>query len=224
MSRKPIALLSLSIVAALALHLRAEHAGVAWQVYLFKPLTTMLVIALAGWAGRPAMSLGDPRTRRQVRWVLAGLVCSLAGDVFLMLPGDRFIPGLVSFLFAHLCYIVAFTTRTRPKFGPSLLFYLVYYVLLVGALAPHVGPLFLPVAVYGLALVGTAWCALEQWRAQPSRATARAAAGGMCFIASDSLLAIGRFIGPVAGGSAGVMLTYVAAQWLIARSLDTGSG
>ena len=40
---------------------------------------------------------------------LAGLLFSLVGDVSLMLPNERFIQGLVSFLVAHLCYIVAFT-------------------------------------------------------------------------------------------------------------------
>ncbi len=33
---------------------------------------------------------------------------SLGGDVFLMLPGDYFIPGLASFLVAHLFYIALF--------------------------------------------------------------------------------------------------------------------
>lgn len=232
MSRKPIVFFSLAIAVSLALHLRAEAAGAVWLVYLFKPLTTVLVIGLAAWGGRAAMASAAtwsrgwslhrpaPAPQRQVTWVLAGLACSLGGDIFLMLPGDRFIAGLVSFLLAHLCYIVAFTARTRPRPGRSLLPYLLYYVLLVGVLAPHVGPLVVPVSVYGLALVGMAWCALEQWRARPSRATARAAAGGVCFIASDSLLAVGRFVGPVVGGGAGVMITYVAAQWLIARSVE----
>jgi alkylglycerol monooxygenase len=39
---------------------------------------------------------------------MAALVASLAGDVFLMLPGAYFIPGLASFLVAHLFYISLF--------------------------------------------------------------------------------------------------------------------
>ena len=51
------------------------------------------------------------------RWALiAALVLSLIGDVFLMLPGrqpdssgpDTFVAGLVAFLLAHVAYIVAF--------------------------------------------------------------------------------------------------------------------
>lgn len=41
-------------------------------------------------------------------WILLGLCLSLAGDVLLMLPSDRFIQGLAAFLVAHLCYNVGF--------------------------------------------------------------------------------------------------------------------
>ena len=33
----------------------------------------------------------------------------LAGDVFLMLPGDRFVPGLASFLVGQLLFAVGFS-------------------------------------------------------------------------------------------------------------------
>ena len=33
----------------------------------------------------------------------------MAGDIFLMLPNDRFVAGLASFLVGHLAYVVAFT-------------------------------------------------------------------------------------------------------------------
>ena len=39
---------------------------------------------------------------------MAALVLCLAGDVFLMLPADRFVPGLASFLLAHLAFTVGF--------------------------------------------------------------------------------------------------------------------
>ena len=37
---------------------------------------------------------------------MVALVLSLAGDVFLMLPSDRFVEGLSSFLLAHVAYVV----------------------------------------------------------------------------------------------------------------------
>lgn len=40
--------------------------------------------------------------------LIGALLFSLAGDVFLMLPGNYFIPGLASFLVAHVFYIALF--------------------------------------------------------------------------------------------------------------------
>jgi len=50
----------------------------------------------------------DPADQLVRAWFVTALVCSLAGDVFL-LYGDRyFVPGLVSFLLAHLAYTFGF--------------------------------------------------------------------------------------------------------------------
>ena len=46
--------------------------------------------------------------------LLAALLFSLGGDVFLMLPGNYFIPGLASFLVAHLFYIALFRQGRAP--------------------------------------------------------------------------------------------------------------
>ena len=90
-----------AVVVCAAVELRAEYYGPVWQVYLFKPITTTLLVAIAAWSpGAPG------RLYRPL--VVTGLLCSLAGDVFLMLPGDRFVAGLASFLAAHVCYISAF--------------------------------------------------------------------------------------------------------------------
>src|SRR6185503_13370199 len=69
--------------------------------YLFKPLTVVLIMLIAFQSKHTT----SPFYRQAI---IAGLIFSLAGDIFLMLP-DRFIPGLVSFLFAHVFYIAAFT-------------------------------------------------------------------------------------------------------------------
>lgn len=67
--------------------------------YVLKPLTMVVLIAAAVVAS-PVVS-GPARG-----WMVAGLICSLAGDVFLMLE-DRFVEGLASFLVGHVAYVVA---------------------------------------------------------------------------------------------------------------------
>ena len=66
--------------------------------YVCKPLT---MVFLLGLAGAIDVDVSSVRT-----WFLIALALSLLGDVFLMLPRDAFIPGLVSFLLAHLAFIV----------------------------------------------------------------------------------------------------------------------
>ena len=92
----PFAIL-LSALLAIAAHLLHRP----WLIYLFKPLTTLLIFAFA-------LLPGTFPTDNYTRAIALGLIFSLAGDIFLMLPGDYFLHGLVSFLIAHLWYWTAF--------------------------------------------------------------------------------------------------------------------
>lgn len=183
-------------------------------VYVFKPLTTLLVIAWAWPRGR-----GEPAQRR---WVLAGLWLSLAGDVALMWPQQGFLPGLVSFLLAHLAYIVAFTRPVRFAARPWVFaVYGVIAALILSQLWPGVpAGLRAPVIAYVLALACMAAQAAVWWRSAPQSPAARwAALGGLLFLASDSLLATNKFAGPLALAPLWVLSTYWVAQVCIANSL-----
>jgi uncharacterized membrane protein YhhN len=197
---------------SLALHLRAVYWGPEWQVYLFKPTTTLLVLAIA-LRGRGA-------TSRYRNAVVTGLVFSLVGDVMLMLPGDRFVPGLLAFLAAHLCYLVAFTDRIGvrliawPTAG--------YLVLAAGVLAviwDRLGALRAPVLVYIAVIMAMAAQAAGRALRLGSRESVAAALGAGFFVASDASLAIERFTGAFPLSAVVIMTTYIAAQLLIARSV-----
>lgn len=204
---------TLAIVATLALHLRAQYFGPPWQVWVFKPLTTALLILLA------AILPGQVAARYR-RAILAGLFCSLWGDVFLMLPSDRFVAGLASFLVAHLCYIRAFTIPAGFRRSVRIAVpFALYYVLLLALLWPRLGDLRVAVAVYGAVLATMGWQAAERWAATGTAPAAGAAAGAVLFLASDSVLAVDRFVAPFQASRLVVMTTYIAAQWLIARSV-----
>jgi uncharacterized membrane protein YhhN len=182
--------------------------------FVFKPLTTVLIIAMAWPRGRATPALR--------RWVLAGLVLSLAGDVALMWPREGFLPGLVSFLLAHLAYLVAFTRVQR--FGARWLPFAVYAVV-AGAVLALLWPgvpagLRVPVVLYVLALASMAAQAAVLWRTAPADAAARRlAVGGALFLLSDALLASNRFAGPLPLASLWVLATYWSAQACIASWL-----
>ena len=164
-------------------------------------------IALIPTLALVAVGVGRAQPRRVQVFLALGLAFSWAGDIILNLPGEEsFVIGLVAFLCAHLAYIALFSRAlaVRPTRLSSL--YAVWFASLVVILLPHLDSLLIPVVVYG-AILGT-------MAAYASGAGWIAAVGGALFVASDSLLAINRFI-PDPGlwrPSFLIMTTYLAAQ------------
>lgn len=188
--------------------------GQIWLVYVFKPLTTLLIIAHAWPRGR-----GEA----QRRWVLLGLACSLAGDVALMWPKEGFIFGLLAFLLAHLSYLWAFTRVER--FVRPWPWSFVFYALLAGGILMQLWPgvpaeLRPPVIAYVLCLAAMGAQAAVLGR---RRGAWGLALGGLLFVLSDALLATNKFAGPLPLASLLVLVTYWSAQWCIASWL-AGAG
>jgi len=94
-------LLSLLILISAFAEINAERKHNARKVYLFKPLTMLLILVLAWIQGVPSSGMYS-------LLIFIGLILSLGGDVALMWPKDRFLVGLVFFLMAHVSYIGAF--------------------------------------------------------------------------------------------------------------------
>jgi uncharacterized membrane protein YhhN len=206
-------LLSLLALTSTGLLLRAEARGLRRHVYVFKPLTTTLILVLA-------LTMPSPVSSAYQIAVVLGLIFSLAGDVFLMLPSDRFVAGLASFLVAHLCYIAAFFPAAGAMFSLWVLLpFLVYGALLLRMLWPHLGRLAGPVLLYAATLLVMGWQAAEQHLALHTAGTLAALLGAVFFVVSDSLLAFKRFVRPFQAAQYAVLTTYFAAQWLIALSV-----
>ena len=210
-----IILTLLTVVSALIQN-RAKYRGPRHHVYIFKPLTTILILLNAlqlGWA--------DPSLYKYA--ILAGLVSSLAGDVFLMLPSDRFRAGLISFLIAHIFYIVAFTSETGFSFSwLSLLPFAIYGVVMFAILAPHTGKMKLPMLAYVVVILIMAWQACARWGQTRGTGPLLAFLGAVLFVISDSVLALDRFRGKFKAARLLILVTYYSAQWLIAVSLGQG--
>ena len=186
------------------------------RVYVFKPLTMVFVLALAA---QPSASTTD-----FYRWtILAGLLFSLAGDVLLMLPSDRFAAGLASFLIAHLLYIAAFAADAGLASRPGLLLPFAAGGLLVLALLwPGLGRLKPAVLVYVSAIAVMAWQATARWVEVGEIGALLACLGAVLFVVSDAALAIDRFRRPLRLAPLLVLGTYFSAQWLIALSIGVG--
>jgi uncharacterized membrane protein YhhN len=199
------------LTARLALGMPAP-ADLLW--YTVKPLFLVAMIAIAARASRPIST-------RYRLLIVVGLAFSLAGDILLMLPQDRFVLGLAAFLVAHCCYIVAFARTGGGGRAPvAALLVAAYAIAMLAFLWSSLGDLRTPVSAY-VAVIGTmAWQAIARWRHVRSTDAARAAAGAVIFMASDTALAIERFRGEFPGSFVTVIGTYWVAQYLIARSVQ----
>jgi uncharacterized membrane protein YhhN len=141
-----------------------------------------------------------------------------------MLPGDRFVAGLASFLVAHLAYLYAFAGGRPAASAPGLLVVVAVVAGVVLALLwPGLGRLRVPVLFYVGVIALMAWSALARGWELRTAAALLGAAGAALFMASDALLALDRFRAPIRGAQALIMTTYVAAQWLIAMSVSAAA-
>ena len=204
------------LIASAALTILSSVFGVLPLHFVCKPLTMLIAIGLV------YLRASQVRALERFDWLLiAALVASMAGDVFLMLPGGYFIPGLASFLVAHLFYIALFRQEiTWFPNRPALLFTLAtgaaMYAWVWGGLADPV----LKVAVAAYVGVISLMVAQAMGRATVLRdAASKAVALGACvFMLSDSLIAINRFVQPLPMVSLWVLTSYYVAQFLMVRN------
>jgi len=150
----PIPPLTLSCIAVAALVLSDYYQQRAGR-YLFKPLAAIAFVWLAITLNATQTNYGS--------WLLAGLLCALAGDVLLMFEDDRsFLAGLVAFLCGHLLYAVAFLQLPGNLSG-MLISALPALLLLVGTtrwLLPRVdSKMKIPVMLYIAVITAMLVCA-----------------------------------------------------------------
>ena len=208
------------LILTVALLIRAKLKGDARRVYLWKPLSTLLVIAVC------ALSLARPDTNALYTVaLLVGLLFSLGGDVALMFSSEKaFLLGVASFLLAHVVYGLTFAFGLMGGLVSQQLLPAVI-LLIVGAgfyayLYPHLGKMKAPVGLYALVislmvltgvgpLASAAFSSAQAWLV---------AVGAILFYVSDMILAVDRFARPFKLSSLFNLSTYYLGQLLIALS------
>ena len=206
-------IISTLIIAVCALlHLHGAYKNQQWLFYIFKPATTLAIAALCWYLA--------PERNDYVWLILLGLLLSTLGDIFLMLPKDRFIPGLLSFLVAHIAYIIAFSvhlelTYTWAFILPLTIIALMYLTILWPSLAAMKAPVF----VYMSIIVIMAWISGERYFNLESTASLYAFIGAIVFLFSDATLAFDRFKKQFHSAYGVIIVSYYFAQYFIALSV-----
>ncbi len=177
-----------SVIAVLALVL-CDYRNLRFGLYIFKPLAAAAFVWLALALGATDTTYG--------KWLLAGLLLCLVGDLFLMPDNERgFLAGLGAFLCGHLLFAVAFLQL--PTHSPGMAISAVPVVILLiavrGWLLPHVNrDMRIPVILYMLVISAMLLCA-GLTAGQPAAPWIIAGAWG--FACSDLAVARGQFIKP----------------------------
>ena len=182
--------------------------------YVAKPATLASLIAVA-------FSL-EPFDGTIRTWMVVGLVCSLAGDVFLMLPEKWFVAGLVAFLTGHIAYVVGLSLAPTSVLG------LAVGLVIVATAAAVLGRRIVSAVRSGahpeLAVPVMAYIAVISAMVVAASGTVAVAAivGALLFYASDATLAWNRFVQPLRHGGLVVMVTYHLGQAGLVAWLVTG--
>jgi uncharacterized membrane protein YhhN len=189
----------------------AATGWVEWH-QVFKPLAMLLAVAAV--AARMRLLAAPARFSGLL---IAALVLSLAGDCLLMFPG-LFIPGLVAFLTAHLCYIALFRQGlpwlpSRRALFATIVCGAAMYAFLFNALSPV---LRIAVGAYVVVIALMAAQAIGRALILRDRQSAFVAGGAALFMLSDSLLATNKFAFAVPMAPLWILATYYLAQIMIA--------
>jgi len=207
--------------------LSAELAAILFElneIRLFSKgsLMPLLILYAIISADRSAMSF---------KLLLGGLIFSWVGDLLLLFDqaeANLFVFGLASFLIAHLLYIACYRKARYDKAESGLLptqemRYLFILVLagsaIVWILFPHLGNLMIPVIVHAAVLTLMAIAALYRFGKTPKSSFTFVFIGALLFMASDSILAINKFVEPISEAGFWVMLTYGVAQLFIVSGI-----
>lgn len=215
----------------------AGWAGIAYGVYL-----TVIAVWIAPggqltghWILQPpfkaSMALllmvaafAHPAARER-RWLIPALLFSAGGDWLLAIPWwtMSFVLGLGSFLLAHICFLGALVPHiapTRPRIAAAAVMVLASTSMLIW-FWPHLNNgkenLTVPVTVYITVLSAMVCTALLA-----KLPTRRTAVGAVCFAASDSMIAIGRFILGNQALEVPIWWSYAAAEILITAGFYFG--
>jgi uncharacterized membrane protein YhhN len=163
--------------------------------------------------------------------VLLAIFFSFGGDTFLMFDQSNsmfFILGLVSFLISHVFYILAYRQYRDELLTEGLQgiqrIRLAFPIILAGTglvivLYPVLGALKYPVMAYALVLVLMVLNALFRFGRTNNRSFWLVFAGAILFMLSDSILAINKFLEPIAHAGFFIMSTYILAQFLLIEGL-----
>ena len=153
---------------------------------------------------------------------VSGLFFSFLGDVLLLGKGQLyFILGLLFFLTAHVFYIIMVVNLLRKTRLSQVIVasipYLLIFITFLTILYSGLGEMKIPVIVYAITISIFGTSSLLLFLQNKTKTSLVLVFGVLIFIISDSVLALNMFYIKQSFYPLLIMITYVAAQYLICR-------
>ena len=205
-----VIVLAVIMAAAVAVLVAAERKSRRALILVTKPVASLAFLLM----GVSRFVPGHPYSA----WVLLALLLGLAGDLLLMLRRG-FLPGLTSFLLAHVAYVVAFSVLLLPRSWPAawVLPSLVVSTVAAAWLAPHLGRLRVAVLAYIAVVTVMVWGAIAVTAA--GQGPWIVAAGAVLFYLSDLAVARDRLVTKTFGSRTWGLPAYYLGQFLLALTV-----
>lgn len=155
--------------------------------------------------------------------IITALIFSFLGDWALIFDLEKsiFALGMLFFAVTQLCYIafsiIKVSTAEFPLAAGAIaaLIYICGLIYQFMRMKKQLKGMASVVTVYALLLSIMSWLFVVSAFAAPSVGTILAAVGGILFLISDSMVAYSYFMGVIVKGRFFIMLSYIAAQFLI---------
>lgn len=188
---------------------------------IFKPL---IVISLLVY-----LFIESGHKGKAVNYAISGLLLSLLGDVLLIFQEEHtlfFIGGLVSFLLAHVSYVLYYlrsseTTAVKKIKNKTVYisFMIIYGIVMYAVLYNNLGELAAPVFVYTSILISMNIFAINRYGKVNDTSFKLILIGAIIFAISDSLLAFNKFFIPIPLAGVWILSTYATAQYFIVQGI-----
>lgn len=193
------------------LYVDASYRGPAWQRWVFKPVTLLLLLLLA-WQAPMFEALGY--------LIVAGLLASLVGDALTLLSRERLMYAIGAFFLSHLLYTIYFASHmTLSFFWPLPMVLIAIGAALIATIWTRLDELRWPICTFiGMTLV-MVWLAGELWFFRPTDVSFSAFAGAALLLISNVVWLGSHYRKRFTADSAIASACYFAGHFLIVRSL-----
>ena len=158
------------------------------------------------------------------RLMLLALSFSLIGDVLIIfddISKNYFLAGLISFLLAHIMYIIVFLEKRNNSIKPIayITILLIYAFGLFYLLKDGLEDMLIPVIIYVIAILTMAITASLRKENGSSLSYNLVLVGALLFVISDSFIALNKFYITITNEHLIIMSTYALAQYCIVMGI-----